>query len=382
VRVALAGRSAEKLEALKQTLGEEAQDWPVIVGDLSDATDMAKLAYGTRVVISAIGPYAKQGLLLVAACAAAGTDYVDVTGEVPFVRDSIDMCNEHAVSTGARIVHSCGFDSIPSDLTVYALHRRATEDGAGDLLDTTFVLRGFFGGISGGSAATMVELLRASGDPQMRRLLEDPYSLSPDRGIEPNLGPQPDIQTRRGEAIAPELAGVWTGGYVMAGYNTRCVRRTNALLGWAYGRGLRYTETLSTGGSRFAPVMATMLSTTISGATRFAGSYLDMLPRSLVDGMTSSSGMYYNDESRGHYKVETYTRTSTGARYVATMTQQADPGYAATSMMVAESALILATDRDMLTDRRGVLTPVTAMVDGLLSRLPRAGVSLEVTRLS
>jgi short subunit dehydrogenase-like uncharacterized protein len=320
---------------------------------------------------------------VVAACAAAGTDYADLTGEVPFVRSSIDLYHTLAADTGARIVHSCGFDSIPSDLTVYALHRRAVEDDAGELGDTTYVLRSYSGGFSGGTVATIVELMRmSSDDSEIRRMLGDPYSLSPDRQAEPDLGAQPDLLLRKGAEIAPELAGLWTSGFLMALYNTRTVRRTNAILNWAYGRRFRYTETLSMGSSRAAPVMAAMASATIAGASKFGGAYLRLLPRRLVESVTPAPGTGHNEASRGHYHVETYTTTTSGARYVATMAQQADPGYAATSMMVGESALALAFDRDQLADLRGVLTPVTAMGDALLARLPAAGVTLTTARLS
>jgi short subunit dehydrogenase-like uncharacterized protein len=187
---------------------------------------------------------------------------------------------------------------------------------------------------------------------------------------------------RGGAEIAPELAGLWTGGYLMAAYNTRCVRRTNALLDWAYGRRFRYTETLSMGSSRAAAIMAAMTSATIAGATRFGGTYLDLFPRGLVERMTPASGLGYRDESGGYYKVETYTKTTRGARYVATMIQQADPGYTATAMMLGESALTLAKDRNRLSDRCGVLTPVTAMGDALLARLAAAGVTIDIARLN
>lgn len=381
-RVALAGRSAERLEAVRQTLDGSAKEWPVIVADLSKPEALEAMAARTQVVVSAVGPYSTHGLPVVAACAAAGTDYADITGEVPFVRNSIDRYHKQAVDNGARIVHSCGFDSIPSDLTVYALHRRAADDDAGELAETTFVLRGYSGGFSSGSATTMVELLRISSDPEMRRLLDDPYSLSPQRSAEPELGPQPDVRVRSGAEIAPELAGLWTGGYLMAAYNTRCVRRTNALLDWAYGRRFRYTETLSMGSSRVGAVIAAATSATIAGATRFGGTYLNLFPRGLVESITPASGFGYSDEARGYYKVETYTQTTRGTRYVATMTQQADPGYTATAMMLAESALALVKDRDRLSDRRGVLTPVTAMGDALLARLKAAGVTIDTARLN
>ena len=132
-------------------------------------------------MLTTVGPYAKYGLPLVAACAAAGTDYADLTGEAMFMRESIDLHHKQAADTGARIVHSCGFDSIPSDLTVFALYRRIAEEDAGELADTTFVVRRMAGGFSGGTYASLMGVMRAmSSDAEVRRLLEDP--LHPDTG--------------------------------------------------------------------------------------------------------------------------------------------------------------------------------------------------------
>ncbi len=179
-RIALAGRSQDKLLAVRETLGEKAQSWPLIAADASAAVDLNAMAEQTRVVVTTVGPYLKYGLPLVAACAAAGTDYADLTGEAIFIRESIDLYHKQAVDTGARIVHSCGFDSIPSDLTVFALYRRAVEDDAGQLGDTNFVVRTIAGGFSGGTVASMMELMRtASTDPEARRLMNDPYTLTP-----------------------------------------------------------------------------------------------------------------------------------------------------------------------------------------------------------
>ena len=383
IRVALAGRSAERLLAVRQALGAGAENWPLIVADLAQPAALTAMAARSQAVVSAVGPYSRRGLPVVAACATAGTDYADLTGEVPFVRQSIDRHHKHAVENGARIVHSCGFDSIPSDLNVYALHRRILDDDAGELGETTFVLRAYSGGFSGGTVATMVELMQiAWGDPKMRRMLDDPYSLSPDRNAEPELGPQPDLPLRRGADIAPELKGLWMCGYLMALYNTRCVRRSNALLNWAYGRRLRYTETLSMGSSFAAPVFAAMGNVGLVSASRLGGGYLELLPPGLLERIMPPSDTGYDEGSRGYYKIETYTTTTGGARYVATMTQQGDPGYAATSVMLGESAITLACHRDRLSERRGVLTPVAAMGDALLARLPAAGVTINTTRLS
>ena len=138
------------------------------------------MAAQTHVVVTTVGPYIKYGLPLVAACAAAGTDYADLTGESLFVRESIDLYHKQAIDTGARIVHSCGFDSIPSDLTVYALYERAQQDQAGQLTDTNMVVRSFAAGVSGGTVASMLEVMRtASADPEARRVMNDPYTLTP-----------------------------------------------------------------------------------------------------------------------------------------------------------------------------------------------------------
>lgn len=245
-RIALAGRSPDKLAAVRATLGEAAKDWPVLAVDADKPSTLAEMAARTQVVVTTVGPYSKYGLPLVQACAAAGTDYADLTGEAMFVRQSIDDFHKQAVDTGARIVHACGFDSIPSDMSVYELFRRVTQDDAGELCETNYVLRGFSGGVSGGTIASMIEVFRAtSGDPDTRKLLDDPYTLSQDRGAEPELGPQPDMPRRRGSDIAPELAGVWAAAFVMASYNTRIVRRSNALLDYAYGRRFRYSEYMS-----------------------------------------------------------------------------------------------------------------------------------------
>ena len=150
----------------------------------------------------------------------------------------------------------------------------------------------------------MVELMRAgSGDPEARRMLDDPYSLSPDRVAEPDLGPQPDVSLHRGDELAPELAGLWTSGYLMALYNTRCVRRTNALLGWAYGRRFRYAETASMGSSIAAPAMAAMTNATIAGASRLGGAVpADASPRAAGEprrrGRTSTTSTAWSLQSR------------------------------------------------------------------------------------
>jgi short subunit dehydrogenase-like uncharacterized protein len=384
-RIALAGRSTERLLAIRETLGESAQSWPVLVADASSPSTLDAMAAQTRVVVTTVGPYIRYGLPLVGACAAAGTDYADLTGEPPFIRDSIDLYHKQAQDTGARIVHACGFDSIPSDLTVYSLFRKAREDGAGELLDTDFVVRSFAGGLSGGTLASMLEVLDAtSSDADVRRQFADPYTLTPDRNAEPELGAQPDLRWRRGRQIAPELTGLWTAGFMMAPTNTRIVRRSNALQDWAYGSRFRYSEHMSLGSSAIAPVSSAVVNGVGNAVSGLGSRYFRLLPRRLVERVLPKPGTGPSEavRERGHYKIETYTTTTSGTRYVATIAQCGDPGYKATSVLLGESGLALANDRDDLTELRGVLTPAAAMGDALLARLPAAGVSLQTAKLA
>ncbi len=384
-RIALAGRSHDRLLAVRESLPDAAADWPLVVADASQPSTLNALAASTRVVITTVGPYLRYGMPLVAACAAAGTDYADLTGEPLFVRRAIDLYHKQAVDTGARIVHACGFDSIPSDLTVFALYRQAEKDGAGQLGETNYVVRTFAGGASGGTIASMVGLAReVAGDPEGRRLLNDPYALSPDRSAEPELGAQPDARWRRGRDVASELDGHWLGAFPMAIPDTRIVRRSNALLDYAYGRRFEYAEHMTLGRSVAAPLLAAMATAgnvaTIGLGTRFA----NRVPQRVLDRVLPKPGTGPSEQvrERGHYTVETYTTTSTGARYVARMSQQGDPGYKATSVLLGESGLALALDRGKLSDLRGILTPAAAIGDALLARLPAAGVGLDVSRLN
>src|SRR3954470_20074142 len=161
-KIGLAGRSEEKLASIRSGLPAAAADWPLIVADKSDAESIRKLAEGTRVVITTVGPYANGGLVLVEACARAGTDYCDLTGEVLFMRDSIDRFDSLAKESGARIVHTCGFDSIPSDLGVLTLREKVREDGQGELEDTTLMVVGARGGLSGGTFQSLFGELDAT----------------------------------------------------------------------------------------------------------------------------------------------------------------------------------------------------------------------------
>jgi len=372
VRIGLAGRSEQRLADIRARLGGAASSWPLLVADSADHASLAALARAARVIATTVGPYRQQGLALVEACASAGTDYADLTGEMLFIRESIDRCHGVAAGTGARIVHSCGFDSIPSDLGVLLLHHAARGDDAGELEDTTLVVTALRGGVSGGTLASgMGQWDEMRADTAARRLVVDPYALSPDRAAEPDLGDQCD----RHDADL----GIWVGPFIMAGLNTRVVRRSNALHGWAYGRRFRYREVTGFGSGPAAPVQAAAVA---AGVTALTAGLAFPPSRALLGTVLPRPGQGPGDKTRrsGYFRIQIHTRTSAGMRYLGKIEARGDPGYAATSVMLGESALCLAQDRNRLPDRAGVLTPATAMGATLAERLTSAGHTLTVQR--
>ena len=369
-RIALAGRSREKLERTKTELGV---DWPLVVGDSLNAGEMVALAASTKVVATTVGPYLKYGLPLVEACAAAGTHYADLTGETLFMRRSIDAADARAKETGARIVHTCGFDSIPSDIGVLLLHEHAKATGAGDLEQTDLVVTAMRGGASGGTIDSMrASVDEAKADKSARRIMADPYALSPDRTTEPDGRDERDPMA----PIRDQELGGWLAPFVMGTVNTRVVRRSNALQGHAYGKRLRYRELMRTGGLPLGPVKAAAVSGGI-GALVFG---LSVPPtRKLLDRLLPDPGEGPSEEKRdkGFFKISTFAKTSSGQRLVCKISAPGDPGYKATAVMLGESALALALDD--LPEAAGVLTPATAMGVVLADRLRAAGHSYAVS---
>ena len=379
LRIALAGRDEGRLSAARRSLGPRAADWPFVLADTGEPRSLAALAARARVVATTAGPYAGRGLALVEACARAGTDYADLSGEVLFVRDSIDAAHQVAVGTGARVVHACGFDSIPSDLGVLLLHRAATADGAGGLTDTTYLLTGVRGGVSGGTIATgLAQLAETRADRSRARLAADPYALSPDRAAEPD---------RRGHRCGPDTGGPaydrasgrWAAPWAMAPFNTRVVRRSNALLDHGYGPDFCYREVMATGRGRLGAVRAVGLTAGLglaAGAARL-GPVRDLAARFLPG---AGEGPDERTRSAGFFRVELRSRTADGTPYLAEVAARGDPGYAATAVMFGETALCLALDRDRTPRRAGVLTPATALGQPLVERLRAAGLTLEARR--
>ena len=379
LRVALAGRDTSRVEAIRAGLPASAAHWEVIRADASDTESLREMARRTQVVVTTVGPYADYGLPLVLACADAGTDYADLTGEPLFVRASIDQAHDRAVATSARIVHSCGFDSIPSDLSVYLTYRQALEDGAGELEKATLVAT-MKGGLSGGTIASGRHQMKSiARDGSLRKVVEDPYTFSTDHALEPDLGPQPDGVLARASSVDPSLSG-WVTTFLMAPHNTRIVRRSNGLLGWAYGKNFRYREVMSAGRSRTASLTAAGIAAAMWLQSKL-GPIAHKGPGSaVIDRIVPKPGTGPSEESRnsGYYSMKTFTHTSSGAKYLTTFAQDGDPGYKATAVLLGEVGLCLALDRDELSPLAGVLTPAPVMAEPLATRLRAAGVTITV----
>ena len=377
-RIGLGGRSEDRLAKVRGELGARASDWPLVVADSQDADALKTLAQRTTAVATTVGPYRKYGMKLVEACANAGTHYADLTGEVLFIREAIERFHDAAAASGARITTNCGFDSIPSDIGVFLLHEAAQRDGAGELEDTTYVVRAAKGGFSGGTLASakgQIDEMRA--DKSLVKVAADPYVLSPARDKEPDLGDESDLRMPKRDA---EL-GMWFGPFVMAGVNTRVVRRSNALLDWAYGRRFRYREVMGFPDGIKGRAMATA----VAGGTAAMFGGLALPPtRKVLDRFLPDPGEGPDEEARrkGFFKIDLYARTSSGARYVCHVAAPGDPGYAATAVMLGEAGLCLALDGDALPAiAGGILTPATAMDGALAERLRAAGHTYEVEKL-
>jgi short subunit dehydrogenase-like uncharacterized protein len=378
VRWALAGRNRAKLEAVKAELAvldPRAKSLSIVLADTGDEASLEELARSARVVCTTVGPYMKYGRALVSACALHGAHYCDLTGEVPFMRESIDRNDARARESGARIVHACGFDSIPSDLGALMMHDHAKRTWGEDLAWDKMFAGETSGGFSGGTIATMFELLRqAKKDKAMRRLLGNPYALDPRDGGSRG----PDGGDARGVRWDDDLH-MWTGPFLMASTNTRVVRRSNALLDHAYGPSFRYSEAMSFGRGPKGFAMATAVTAGL-GAFFLAATVTPtrkLLERTMLP--APGEGPSKEARDRGFFVVRHIAETTGGHRITGRVEGKSDPGYGETAKMLGESALCLALDEKELPARAGVLTPATAMGMRLVERLRAARMVFEVS---
>ncbi len=363
--IGLAGRSVEKLERLRSELGV---GWETITADSKDEGQLRAMVGRTRVVISCVGPYTRLGEPLVGLCARAGTHYVDLSGEVLFVRESIDAHHETARATGARIVHSCGFDSVPSDMGMFALHRAAGQP----FREVTMLVTDLAGGVSGGTVDSMRAVsAEARTSREKGRILHHPYSLSPVPEDEPRIeGLEKDFEIRDlGERG-------WAGPFFMAMYNTRVVRRSNSLLDHAWGEHLVYKEGWATGRGTAGRIRAYAIGA--ATAALFKAIQNKRL-RPLLSRWIPEPGEGPDEETRrnGRFTVVHQGETVDGQIFECTVSAQGDPGYEVTAMMLAEAALTLVLHEDVLPGQGGVLTPATGLGEPYLNRLRAGGMRID-----
>lgn len=350
VKWAMAGRSAAKLAQVRSSIGAP-ETVPLVAADAHDRPALEAMARRTKAVITTAGPYQLYGSDLVAACAAAGADYVDLTGESNWIAAMIEANEAAAKASGARLVFSCGFDSIPFDMGVWFAQRAARERFGAPAKRVRGRVAAMRGGFSGGTLASgMATMAAVQKDPAVGRLLADPFALTPGfRGPEQPDGDHP---------YEDKIAGSWVVPFMMAGINTKAVHRTNLLLGHPWGEDFQYDEMLM-----------------IEGPPK-EGSAPAGFDLGGASPLKPGEGPTKEEREAGFYDLLFIAEGPEGRTLRARVRGDMDPGYGSTSKMLAEAALALVFDVSRQTTPGGCWTPASAMGEALLERLPaHAGIT-------
>ena len=363
---AIAGRNQAKLDSVRNQ-----RDIDVLIAESDDEESLRELVQKTKVLLTTVGPYSKYGSKLVATCAEYGTDYCDLTGESLWMREMISAYDESARNSGARIVHTCGFDSIPSDIGVYFLQKEMIARHGVPARHVKFRLRTAKGGMSGGTADSGLAMVeKVEKDKNLRSQLTDPYLLNNNfRGAD---GP---------DRISPfydEDFDSWVAPFVMGPINTRVVRRSAELLGDMYGSNFRYDEGILTRGGPPGVLGATGigLATGLAMATLAAPPTRKIIKRLIPK---PGEGPSEQDQEQGFFEIELKAKhpDDEDLDLRAIVKGDRDPGYGSTAKMIVESALALA--HDDIKKGGGFWTPASVIGDQLLQRLPlHAGVTFEL----
>ncbi|GGY81711.1 saccharopine dehydrogenase family protein [Marinobacter zhanjiangensis] len=373
VRWAIAGRSKAKLDSLKDELGPAAVDLPMVIADAADEDSLAAMCDQTRVVVSTVGPYALYGEALVRACVDSGTDYCDLTGEVQWIRRMIQLYEGRAKTSGARIVHCCGFDSIPSDMGVWYLQQESIARFGQPCEQVKMRVKAAKGGLSGGTVASLMNVVQeAASNKALRKELADPFSICP-----PDHGSVRRQHSVKSAEFDKDLES-WVAPFLMAAINTRVVHRSNALQDAPYGTEFQYEEATMTGrgwkgraralamaGAMGGFTLATAVKPTRWALERF------VLPE-------PGEGPDEKAQEKGFYDLRFIGTTEGGQTITTKVTGQGDPGYGSTSRMLAQAAECLAFD--IPDDAEGGFWTPASLLDGkLLERLQaNARVTFEV----
>lgn len=351
---AMAGRSIDKLEAVRKDLGISAKV-PLIVTDASDPASVRAMVERAAVVITTVGPYQLYGSDLVAACAEAGTDYVDLCGEPNWMEEMINAHGDAAKASGARIVFSCGFDSIPFDLGVFFLQEEAQKLFGEPLSRVRGRVRSMQGVWSGGTLASFrATMAAAAKNPELVASLMNPFALTPGfTGVEQPNGMKP---------MYDEVMESWVAPFMMATINTKNIHRSNLLLNHSYGADFAYDEMFMTGPGEQGEAMANAVAEDKSMST---------------DTTQPGEGPTREQREAGFYDLLFVGHAADGKSLRVSVTGDMDPGYGSTSKMIAESAVCLLKNPEA--SAGGILTPAPAMGSLLIDRLKRnAGLTFEI----
>lgn len=367
LRWAIAGRSAAKLDTVAADTGADVDR---IVADADDADALAQLVSSATVVVSTVGPYALYGSELVKAAAAAGTHYCDLAGEPQWMQRMIDEHGEAAVASGARIVHTCGFDSIPSDLGVWFTQEQAIERFGVPCTEIAMRVKAMRGGPSGGTIASGLNVMEElAADPALRKVLANPYALAP---ADMRTGPrQPNVTVPKTD----DASKSWVAPFVMASINTRVVHRTHALLGRPWGDDFLYDEAMMMGSGPIGAAKAAALTGGLGGFIGLAaiGPVRSLLQRYVLP--KPGTGPSPATQEAGLFDIGFFGRTTTGETIETKVTGDADPGYGSTAKMLGEAALALVET----SGSGGFHTPTSAFANELIGRLEaHAGLTFEV----
>lgn len=377
LRWAIAGRSQQKLQEVKKGLGALGESLPILIADASNLAELNALCAQTRVVVSTVGPYALYGEPLIQACVNNGTDYCDLTGETQWIKKMIEKYESQAQQSGARIVHCCGFDSVPSDMGVYYLQQQAQKQFHAPATQVSMRVKTLKGGASGGTVASLINVIQeAAADPTLRKDLVNPYVLCPpDHG---NTQRQIYIKTAK---FDPDF-NAWIAPFVMAAVNERVVHRSNALSGNAYGSNFSYNEAILTGEGlkgRFKALGVVsglgvfMLAAVSKPVSQLMERY--MLPK-------PGEGPTPQQQLAGRFDLRFVGKTEAGQSLKIKVTGDRDPGYGSTGKMLGQAALSLALDHykeGQKTGRSGGFwTPATMFDAQFIHRLTEhAGLAFE-----
>lgn len=361
LRWAIAGRDIQKLKEVRRELNCE--QIPIVEANSNDLESLKKMANQTDVMLSVVGPYSLYGSHLIEACIREKTDYCDLSGEVHWMRKMMDRWQKEAVGAGVRLVHSCGFDSVPSDLGVLYLQNWAEKELGHPLKNISMRVNKIKGGVSGGTIASMFNIRReAEKDRSIYRVIMRRYSLNPD----PEWGgpDERDLRTVKWDHVAES----WISPFIMGTINTRIVRRTQALMNYPNGRDFTYDEAIDCGKG-------------ISGKIK---GWLKVLPLGLIRAAKPGTLLYKavryflpapgQGPSRekiqsGSFELWFYGWNPQDEVYYFRLSGKRDPGYGATARMLAESGVCMVKDQNKTPDLSGFLTPASAMGESLIKRL-------------